>query len=468
MVSFASVNFPSGQDLVPSLRQSLGIREQVLARGRAEAKEQRDIEDRERVIAAQDAAIQRKRDIEERLKKILPDPEDPGKQTVDQQALLRLMTTPEGRDAAKDIITSIQAGNKLKTEQQRTEAIKGARTAAFVQAQKTFAGKQAALAQIAREKSARGEDLTRIQALMNKGEPELDLALQKIKIDAQDVETLTKPVETFEDVLDAQGNVIAQRSTLTGKEIAPGRRATPTPGTAIGKARQDLARGDITQADFNTIKNAPKANQPDVIKLINSQAGIIDRFGKDSPQAEAVAAAIKSEGAGDAPKLTDIAGQRKEFTKLSGDFDQSSAAIGKLRKLATGPVSAPSDMALIFAFMKILDPPSTVREGEQATARQATGVPDQVLNLYNRAVTGETLNPKQRAQFVQSAESLFSSGVERQLRLEESFSALATSANIDPAKVVIDFLGPNRPGAVTDEGGTGVTIRFDAQGNIIQ
>ena len=42
------------------------------------------------------------------------------------------------------------------------------------------------------------------------------------------------------------------------------------------------------------------------------------------------------------------------------------------------------DIALVFSFMKMLDPASVVRESEFATAQNAAWVPDQIRNLYNK------------------------------------------------------------------------------------
>jgi len=61
---------------------------------------------------------------------------------------------------------------------------------------------------------------------------------------------------------------------------------------------------------------------------------------------------------------------------------------------------------MIFAYMKMLDPGSVVREQEFANAQNAAGVPDQVRNAYNKALRGERLNPEQRAQFLSSAKQV--------------------------------------------------------------
>lgn len=91
---------------------------------------------------------------------------------------------------------------------------------------------------------------------------------------------------------------------------------------------------------------------------------------------------------------------RKEFQGIKEvkDFQAQVSAIGRVMSSAQDP-SAAGDLALIFNYMKLLDPGSTVREGEFATAEQAAGVPTRILNLYNRILEGTRLSPKQRADF---------------------------------------------------------------------
>jgi hypothetical protein len=63
-------------------------------------------------------------------------------------------------------------------------------------------------------------------------------------------------------------------------------------------------------------------------------------------------------------------------------------------------------MSLIFAYMKMLDPGSVVREWEYATAQNAGNVWDKIINLYNKAVTWNKLTQSQRDEFLNTAKSL--------------------------------------------------------------
>lgn len=93
---------------------------------------------------------------------------------------------------------------------------------------------------------------------------------------------------------------------------------------------------------------------------------------------------------------------RDEFVKRTADSTKIEDAF---RTVESAEDSAAGDLALIFAFMKMLDPGSTVREGEFATAQNTTGVPGRILNAYNKALTGERLNPTQRKEFSSQAKS---------------------------------------------------------------
>ena len=68
--------------------------------------------------------------------------------------------------------------------------------------------------------------------------------------------------------------------------------------------------------------------------------------------------------------------------------------------------SAAGDLSLIFQYMKVLDPGSTVREGEFANAQNAAGVPDRIRNLFNNWSKGQRLDEKQRQDFITQAKKI--------------------------------------------------------------
>lgn len=129
---------------------------------------------------------------------------------------------------------------------------------------------------------------------------------------------------------------------------------------------------------------------------------------------------------------------RKELNAhpVSKDSFAVNTSYNKLKKALTGPPSAAGDMSAIFGYMKMLDPNSTVREGEQAQAAQATGVPDYVLSAYNRAVTGEKLNAAQRKDFLNQARNIYNTQVTTQAAVNKQYEDIAKQSGINPEQIV--------------------------------
>ena len=108
------------------------------------------------------------------------------------------------------------------------------------------------------------------------------------------------------------------------------------------------------------------------------------------------------------------------------------------RKIVAAPDTAAGDMSKIFGFMKILDPSSTVREGEYASAENARGVPDTVRAQYNKVMSGQRLSPVQRTQFNQAAGDLITSQVEQFKGQKQYFSDVAKHLKIAPENIIYD------------------------------
>lgn len=99
---------------------------------------------------------------------------------------------------------------------------------------------------------------------------------------------------------------------------------------------------------------------------------------------------------------------RKDYygTDVVKTYNKVRDAYERVRTSATA-ADGPGDVALIFNYMKMLDPGSVVREGEFATAENSGGVGAQVANIYNKLLSGERLPPQLREKFVKLADSLY-------------------------------------------------------------
>jgi hypothetical protein len=77
-----------------------------------------------------------------------------------------------------------------------------------------------------------------------------------------------------------------------------------------------------------------------------------------------------------------------------------------------GNISGPSSIAMVFKFMKALDPTSVVRESEFQVAENSSGIPENMSNMYNKLWNGGKLGPKQVAEFIATAKGLANSSID--------------------------------------------------------
>lgn len=132
---------------------------------------------------------------------------------------------------------------------------------------------------------------------------------------------------------------------------------------------------------------------------------------------------------------------RKEFNSLKSvqDFSLQSSAYGRLAASAADPSPA-GDLALIFNYMKVLDPGSTVREGEAASVRNAGNVPQRVIAQYNTLFSGEgSLSEEQRADVVKRSERLYKSAEESFGKIFDQYSGIANRRRLPIEDVLVDY-----------------------------
>jgi hypothetical protein len=127
---------------------------------------------------------------------------------------------------------------------------------------------------------------------------------------------------------------------------------------------------------------------------------------------------------------------RAEVAKESGEYKTVKHAYNKVKEAASNP-SAANDIALTFGFMKLIDPPSTVRESEVASAENAAGVPERIRNIYNKALSGQRLTPEQRADFVKSAKGQYKTYVINYKEVSSQYKNLAEKYQVNPENVVL-------------------------------
>ena len=158
-----------------------------------------------------------------------------------------------------------------------------------------------------------------------------------------------------------------------------------------------------------------------------------------------------------ADKRPDAEGKfRKEYSDQTKGYQDVKSAYGRV--LASQETAA-GDLALIFNYMKMLDPGSVVREGEFATAQNATGVPQRILNLYNNLNKGERLNADQRKSFIKQADGLFKQAGEQEATVRQGIERIAKGYGLNTENIFFTptEVPPTAPGAAAPGAPVSVT-----------
>lgn len=118
------------------------------------------------------------------------------------------------------------------------------------------------------------------------------------------------------------------------------------------------------------------------------------------------------------------------YNQLSGHYNTMLSAYNITQ---TDPMSqGAGDVAMVYSYMKMLDPGSTVMQGEQATAQNTSGVPDQVRNIYNTVITGAGLTPTQRQAFLTQGGGMLQARSTPIAAVNEQYAGTAKRGGVQP------------------------------------
>ncbi len=173
------------------------------------------------------------------------------------------------------------------------------------------------------------------------------------------------------------------------------------------------------------LETIPKKMTPDQAERL-----VIEKDQKTKGDTERISARAKS--------------MRQEFNQITSSMRDVALSYGKIKSAEkaasdqSGERKGAADIALIFNYMKLLDPGSVVREGEFATARNAGGIPDRVVAIYNGVVKGDILSKEVRTSFVAAAEEVLKPYRDQFHATKIRYSNLAKSEGVEPDRVVMN------------------------------
>jgi hypothetical protein len=180
---------------------------------------------------------------------------------------------------------------------------------------------------------------------------------------------------------------------------------TSVPLEGSTKLRQQLQGGKAVGAPYEVTPQTDNA----YLKLSESQQKIADKF------------------------ITDFGNEKTiQSLRVAGSFFNSMNELG----VGTKKYTPSDDIALVFAFMKTLDPTSTVGPTEYATASKAGGVPEAIRNTYNRLKDGEFLTDDQRRNFIDTARKNYNGISKEAENIASNYRLMAKDRDIPEHLVV--------------------------------
>lgn len=228
---------------------------------------------------------------------------------------------------------------------------------------------------------------------------------------------------------------------------------------AMAEAERIATRGDkdrdfgLREADLKAKGELSKA-QLEEAKADNARAdrGLTETERHNKALETATARAAAKKGTGGGHKLQheafkDTSDLRKEFSGLPEvkQFKEVSVQYDKVKRAAAKP-SAAGDLSMIFAYMKMLDPTSSVKETEFANAQNAAGVPERIAAQWNRMKKGERLSEQQRADFIGQAANLYGAHQTQFSQSAERYKTIGTKNGLAPDDIVGGYeLGGGQP-----------------------
>jgi hypothetical protein len=126
---------------------------------------------------------------------------------------------------------------------------------------------------------------------------------------------------------------------------------------------------------------------------------------------------------------------RDEYNLQSKDYGTVKTSYETIKALGNKP-SAAGDIALLTAYMRMVDPGSSVKEGEFANAENAGGVSTKVRARYNNLLSGERLTDEQRKDFISQSGTMLSAWKASNKGTRKRYKDLASRAKLDPLDVI--------------------------------
>jgi hypothetical protein len=202
----------------------------------------------------------------------------------------------------------------------------------------------------------------------------------------------------------------------------------------ISQNRQDLAQALMTGAIDPKTAVATALQKKDAVnavevngKLVNPETGeVLYDGGPDQKEAFGNEVELMKSYRAD-PAVQAYSSVSNYYGRMVSAYDET---------VKNPQAAGAGDLAMVYSYMKMLDPGSTVMQGEYASASNTSGVPDQIRNAYNNILNGSKLTEAQRLAFIQQAGGMLSSTATGLNAANEVYGSTASRFGVNPGFII--------------------------------
>jgi cell fate (sporulation/competence/biofilm development) regulator YlbF (YheA/YmcA/DUF963 family) len=182
-----------------------------------------------------------------------------------------------------------------------------------------------------------------------------------------------------------------------------------SPNSQIAKLYEDLSKAEVDTPEYNAIEKA--------IRNLEAKS----EFNKDKFEAE--------------NKI------QSDYNKKAKDFKDAEIAHSKLAESVSLKTGA-GDLAIVFSFMKMLDPGSVVRESEFAQAQNTAGLLQRLEVAADQIQQGTLLSEQQRQNFLVLSNKFLQSGRIHLAKIRLDKGLQVKNYSLNPVNVFGSELAP--------------------------
>lgn len=153
-------------------------------------------------------------------------------------------------------------------------------------------------------------------------------------------------------------------------------------------------------------------------------------------------------------RATQEGAMRDDFRQESKNYLVMRDGFQRVKSSSASNTGA-GDLAMLYGFMKLLDPNSVVRETEFQMAQSAGSIPERMRAAWLRVISGQRLDPDVRAQFVKEAEAINRQNTADHAKMSGTYRRIAERGGLNPENVVVDYSAAEpEPAPEQQTGGT--------------